>query len=66
MTGKDAEYCKKCKYHGLLEGEVICNYILVAKEKRGCPPGYGCNKFIYGSNKKMTKLLRVITIPKRF
>lgn len=32
-TKKD---CAKCQYHGIAFGEICCNYILVAKENRGC------------------------------
>ena len=64
MTGEDAKHCKTCKLHGLLEGEVICNYILIAREKRGCPPGLACNKYIKGSNKAFLKKIKAVTIIK--
>ena len=64
MTGKDAEYCKKCKYHGLMLDETICNYILVERQLRGCPPGVGCTKRKIGNNRKNIEYLKRVVIYK--
>ena len=43
MKGKDARRCKRCRFHSLIAGrEVVCDYILIMKKPRGCPPGVAC------------------------
>ena len=64
MIGKDAEFCKECVYHGQMCGEMICNYILVTKQLRGCPPGSECTKRKIGSNRKNMKNLKQVVIVK--
>jgi hypothetical protein len=39
--------CRKCRFSGKLGyGQLItCDYILIMKVPRGCPPGPECTKF---------------------
>lgn len=46
MKGKDARRCQRCRFHSMIAGkEVVCDYILVMKTPRGCPPGVACTVF---------------------
>lgn len=65
MSSKDRhkEKCKRCKYHGTIEAGhtdklVICEYIIVTGNMRGCP-AKECDKFVAG--KPDNKVEPVIT-----
>ncbi len=45
MIGKDALHCRKCKYHGVAAGEVVCEYINLTDRPRGCAYGKKCIRF---------------------
>lgn len=44
MTGKDAAFCKKCRFHSQCAREIICDYIGITNVPRGCPAGVKCTK----------------------
>ena len=47
------KHCRSCKYHGWLGNHAItCDYILIRKERRGCPVGPSCTRYERGVRKK--------------
>ena len=44
LTQKNKAYCSRCRYRGLHSESYLCQYILIAGERRGCAPGAGCDK----------------------
>ena len=54
MTSKQKEKCLKCKYSYVPNGldcDVICQYILLEKQRRGCKVE-GCTKYEEGKRQK--------------
>lgn len=51
LNKTDVAYCRKCKYYGK-PGVYLCNYLGIAKERRGCPVGAGCTKRVIEAVKK--------------
>ena len=47
-------YCKGCYYSLCTEGMYTCNYILIEKKRRGCPPGEKCSKRLEKQREKTT------------
>lgn len=53
--------CKRCTHHtnvtGLIDGEgnLACAYILDTHQRRGCPAGDECDKFVEGKTAKRFK-----------
>ena len=46
--------CRSCKYHGVVSGDLSCDYILVMHERRGCPAGPGCTRYERGAKEKVS------------
>lgn len=54
MVQTSNSYCRKCKFSAIhntnrksedgVTQQITCNYLLVTKNRRGCPVGY-CDKF---------------------
>ena len=48
MTDKNSRlnrlhpYCQGCIYATAVGGDQICQYILIVRHRRPCPPGEGC------------------------
>lgn len=57
------KHCRSCKYHGWLGNHALtCDYILIKKQRRGCPTGPGCIRYEKGERKRDE--LGPLSIPK--
>lgn len=52
LLEKDKKYCAKCIYRGRYTAGYLCNYLCMTGERRGCPPGVGCNKKTLASQRE--------------
>ena len=59
---RNTQPCRSCKYHGVASGDITCDYILIMKERRGCPCGPGCTRYEEGEREK-DSYLGVLSIP---
>lgn len=46
---KEVTKCSTCIYRAERTAVNNCDYILIAKHSRGCPPGNECTKYIEGT-----------------
>ncbi|MBP5729540.1 MAG: AsnC family protein [Clostridia bacterium] len=43
--------CRSCMYASTLSNmSVVCNYLLITGNRRGCPAGKGCERYIKGDH----------------
>lgn len=47
----DDKHCLKCFYHFRCGDLVCCEFILVTGQRRGCPPGLKCKRYLKGDPK---------------
>ena len=53
MKSRTGPLCRSCKYHGVIGGDITCDYILIVHHSRGCPAGPGCIRYERGIREKV-------------
>lgn len=44
LRKSDIKYCMRCEYHGNFIHQILCDHLCKTGQRRGCPPGVGCDK----------------------
>lgn len=60
QVNKKNKRCKTCIYSGNADGCVICNYILYERERRGCPGGDACTKYVKKTRARKVRPLEYV------